>query len=205
MIDVSRRLGPDTPVWPGDTPYRYQLSWSMEETGSVNVGQVEMSVHTGTHVDAPYHFDSNGEKMIDLPLDIYMGKAIVLDVSNATQVTASLLEGFSLDGAERVLLKTDTWKEGEPFPETIPSIHPDAASYLASHGVRLLGVDVPSVDPLDSKELAAHHALHTHSIHILEGLNLEGVTPGLYELTALPLPIVEGDGSPVRAVLRYYE
>ncbi|MYL54440.1 arylformamidase [Pontibacillus yanchengensis] len=205
IIDISRRLEQGTPTWPGDTPFSYSVSWSKEESGSVNVGKLEMSIHTGTHVDAPFHFMNNGERIYDLDPELYVGPALLIDVINLSSIAAKDIEQIDLTNVRRILFKTNSWTDYTTFPEEVTYIEADVAPYLAKHNIKLIGVDVPSVDPLDSKELQAHHALHTNHIHILEGLALHGVTAGWYELMALPLPIVEGDGSPVRAVLRSYQ
>jgi arylformamidase len=202
LIDISRRLQDGMPVWPGDTNFTFQLSWTKEESGSVNVGKLTLSTHTGTHIDAPYHFDENGKRVIDLDLNLYVGHAKVIELLDVESIKKSDLETFHLKGVERLLIKTNSWKNDSAFPERIPHIEKDAALFLHENGIKLLGVDVPSVDPLDSKELEAHHALHQNSIHILESIDLRNVASGDYELIALPLPLTEADGSPVRAVLR---
>jgi arylformamidase len=204
LIDISRKLGKNVPTWPGDTPFSFQIEWSKADSGSVNVGKVEMSTHTGTHVDAPFHFDDEGKRIYDLDLNLYVGKALVVDMRNKESVGASDFQGVDFQEVERVILRTDSWEDPSQFPESITYLRPDLGSFLGEKGVRLIGVDVPSVDPLDSKELPAHHSLHENGIHILEAVDLQHVEPGLYELIALPLPLVEADGSPVRAVLRKY-
>lgn len=202
LIDISRKLGQNVPTWPGDTPFSFELGWTKADSGSVNVGKLEMSTHTGTHVDAPYHFDDEGKRIYDLDINLYVGKALVVDMCNKESVGASDFETIDLHGIERVLLRTNSWENREQFPERISYLRPDLGHFLGEKGIRLIGVDVPSVDPLDSKELEAHHQLHENGVHILEGVYLEHVEPGLYELIALPLPLEEADGSPVRAVLR---
>jgi arylformamidase len=201
-IDISQRLDNQIPVWPGDTPFSYKVSWSKEDSGSVNVGEVTMSVHTGTHIDAPFHFDNNGKRVIDLDIELYIGPARVVHLPNLSSIGVKELAGVDLDEVTRLLIRTDAWADRGRFPESIPPIEPDLAEYLAGYGVRLLGLDLPSVDELDSKELLAHHELCRYGIHILEGLVLDAIDPGDYELAALPLPLVEADGSPVRAVIR---
>ncbi|MGF9978085.1 arylformamidase [Viridibacillus arvi] len=201
-IDISQRLDKNVAVWPGDTPFSYKINWSKNESGSVNVGQINMSLHTGTHIDAPFHFDNEGKRVIDLDLDLYIGNAQIIHLPNKTSIGVNELSNFDLQGVTRLLIRTDAWKNRSVFPQTIPHIQPELAAYLSEHGVRLIGLDLPSVDPLDSKELAAHHELAGHNIHILEGLVLDDIGPGNYELAALPLALVEADGSPVRAVLK---
>lgn len=204
-IDISQVLSDKIPVWPGDTPFHYKVSWSMEESGSVNVGQVTMSTHTGTHIDAPFHFDNEGKKVIELDLNLYIGTARIIRLHGLKSIGIKEFKDIDLQGVKRLLIKTDSWKNKTVFPESIPHIEPDLAQYLAKQGVQLLGLDLPSVDPLDSKELNAHHELNRHGIHILEGLVLEEIEPGEYELAALPLPFEQADGSPVRAVIRKIE
>jgi arylformamidase len=204
LIDISRKLGKNVPTWPGDTPFSFQIEWSKADSGSVNVGKLEMSTHTGTHVDAPFHFDDEGKRIYDLDLNLYVGRALVVDMRNKESVGASDFNGVDLQDVERVILRTDSWDNPSQFPEKITYLRSDLASFLGEKGVRLIGVDVPSVDPLDSKELPAHHSLHENGVHILEAVYLQDVDPGFYELIALPLPLAEADGSPVRAVLRKY-
>jgi arylformamidase len=202
IIDISRRLENGMAVWPGDTAFHYEVSWSKAESGSVNVGSLSMSTHTGTHVDAPFHFDDHGKRIIELDLDLYIGPARVLDMSGEDSIGAKDLENVDLEGIQRVLFRTLAWQNAAEFPEKIPHLEADLGPFLAERGIRLIGVDVPSVDPIDSKDLQAHHSLNKNGIHILESVLLDEVEPGDYELIALPLPLVEGDGSPVRAVLR---
>ncbi len=202
LIDISRRLQNGMPVWPGDTNFSFELSWTKEESGSVNVGKLTLSTHTGTHIDAPFHFDENGKKVIDLDPNLYVGEARVIELLDVESIKKVDLEAFSLNGVKRLLIKTNSWKNDNAFPERIPHIEKEVAEFLKENGIKLLGIDVPSVDPLDSKELVAHHALHENGIHILESIDLRSVCEGDYELIALPLPLTDADGSPVRAVLR---
>ncbi|WP_175986799.1 arylformamidase [Bacillus sp. Marseille-Q1617] len=201
IIDISQPLHDGTPVWPGDTPFSFSLNWSMEETGSVNVGQLNMSAHTGTHVDAPFHFKSDGKRILDLPLDHYIGPAVVVSIDGAESIGPEQLSSIDLSSVNKVLFKTEAWKDLQAFPESIPPIRPELAPFLKKNGIHLIGVDLPSVDELDSKEMEAHHALTENDVLILEGIVLKDVAPGYYELYAMPLPLKDADGSPVRAVL----
>ncbi|GIM45347.1 kynurenine formamidase [Collibacillus ludicampi] len=201
-FDISQPLNKNIAVWPGDTPFSFELSCTKEHSGSVNIGKLTMSTHTGTHIDAPFHFDHEGRKVLDLDIHIYIGPARVIDVSNYDSIGAKELSAYDLEGVSRLLLRTSSSSNPHRFPETITSLRADIAPFLQEKGVRLIGVDVPSVDPLDSKELPAHHALFKHGIHILENLMLHHVEPGMYELIALPLALEEADASPVRAVLK---
>ncbi|KMJ58222.1 kynurenine formamidase [Bacillus sp. LL01] len=202
VYDISRQLSESTPTWPGDTPFNYTVNWSKEHTGSVNVGSVKMSVHTATHVDAPFHFDDNGKRMDDLDLSIFMGPAVVVDVSQHETVELNHVEEtISLHPTKRILFKTNAWEMEEEFPVKIPTISVEVVKLLEKMQIPLIGVDLPSVDELDSKDLPIHHTLHQANICILEGLDLRKVEEGEYQLIALPLKLKGADGSPVRAIL----
>ncbi|MCK9909567.1 cyclase family protein, partial [Microbacteriaceae bacterium K1510] len=134
--------------------------------------------------------------------ELYIGVARVIDLSGKASIGAEELQQYDLRGVKRLLMRTGSWRNPAEFPGEITYLRADVAPFLAEKGIKLIGVDVPSVDPLDSKELPAHHGLHAHDIHILEGIVLDHIDPGDYELVALPLALAEADGSPVRAVLR---
>lgn len=201
-IDISQRLHNGIAEWPGDTPFSYKVEFPKADTGSVNIGKMTTSMHMGTHIDAPFHYDDEGMKVHELPIDVYIGKARVIDVSGLESVGRSDLEGFDFGGAERILLKTSSRPDPDVFPETFTFLRPDIGPLLKERGVRLIGVDTPSVDPEHSKTLDGHHSLHDNDVLILENIVLQEIEPGDYELIALPLPIEGGDGSPVRAVIR---
>ncbi|MEB1808895.1 MAG: arylformamidase [Bacillaceae bacterium] len=201
-IDISQPLTRSIAHWPEDTPFSYDVSYTKEQTGSVNIGKITTSVHIGTHIDAPFHFKNDGAKVGELDINVYIGPCRIIDVSSASKIDADTLSQYDLEGVTRLLLKTSVPNNPSAFPNEIPYITKSGAEYMQQKGIILLGVDVPSVDPLDSKELEGHHALHEHGIHILENVMLDQVEPGDYELIALPLAIIESDGSPVRAVIR---
>ncbi|WP_114571361.1 arylformamidase [Exiguobacterium flavidum] len=201
-IDVSQPLDATITTWPGDTTFSYEVVWPKSESGSVNVGKVTMSLHTGTHIDAPFHFDDAGKRVLALDPDVYIGKAKVVHLPGLQVIDAGALEGIDLTGVSRLLIKTDAWPDLKTFPKSIPPVTRDLAEHLGRHDVVLLGLDLPSVDAIDSKEMDAHHALAENGVHILEGVVLKDIAPGDYELIAVPLPLTEGDGSPVRALLR---
>ena len=201
-IDITQPLTNAIGTWPDDTPFRYEVVASKSQTGSVNVGKMITSMHTGTHADAPFHFDDAGETIEQLDINIFIGEALVIDVSGIEIIQPKHLHMLENRPTERVLLKTKHTVDVEQFPERIPVIDPTSAAYLKKNGVKLLGVDVPSVDPLISKKVAAHHALYQHNIQIVENLLLENITQGLYDFIALPLKVVGADGAPVRAVIK---
>jgi len=169
---------------------------------AVNVCAVTLSVHTGTHADAPYHFSDSGATIDEIGLDPYVGPAVVLDMRGKELIRREDVDGCDFSYTPRVLFKTDAWTDYTRFPTQIPVLAPDVPAYLAARGVILVGLDVPSVDPIDSEDLPNHHALAAHGIHILESLCLADVPSGEYELIALPLKLVGADGAPIRAILR---
>jgi arylformamidase len=201
-IDISQPLTNDMAVFPGDERFQFSLTHTKEQIGSANIGRMSASLHTGTHIDAPFHYDSNGRTVDQLDLNRYIGRATVVDVSHTDFVTAEDLGKLDVHLAPRVLLKTALPNNPKQFPKKMPVLHQDIAGFLKRNGVFLLGVDTPSVDPAESKKLETHHALYEHNINILENIMLDHVPAGDYELIALPLAIQGGDGSPVRAVLR---
>ena len=209
MIDVTRALRSGHPNWPGDAPLEIRVDARIAEGSSVNVGSVTTSLHVGTHVDAPWHYDDGGVRLGGLDLERWVGEALVVDVrGDAPFVTAEAL-GKAVAAATatappaRLLLRTgqpDDW--GVTFPVDFRALEPGAVAWAAARGVRLLGTDAPSVDPLTSKDLPAHAACAAHDVAILEGLALDRVAPGRYELICLPLSLPEADAAPARAVLR---
>lgn len=202
LIDISLPLHPGLAPWPGDTPFTFVRNARKAEGASVNLGSICMSVHVGTHADAPYHFHEEGAMSESFDLSTFIGPAIVVDVSGRDTITPQDFDGLDLRATPRVLLKTGAWTDYARFPAFIPTLHPDMPAYLHAQGVLLVGFDVPSVDVEDSKDLPIHHALGDYRISILEGLLLRDVPCGVYELLALPLNIIGADGAPVRAVLR---
>jgi len=204
-IDISQPLQNSIAQWPGDTPFTYEVAFSKADTGSVNIGKLTTSTHMGTHIDAPFHFDDLGQKVLDLDINTYIGRALVIDVTGNRSIGRSELESIDFRGAERILLKTLSRPDPNVFPEAFTYLREDIGSLLKERGVKLIGIDTPSVDPEDSKIVEAHHSLHKNGVLILENIVLDKVEPGDYELIALPLPLVNGDGSPVRAVLKPIE
>ena len=205
LIDISRALWTGGPHWPGDSATELRFVSRIAGGGSCNVGQLSLSVHNGSHADAPFHFDDRGATIDALPLEMFIGPARVIDARGHATLGESLfarLGASDLDATPRVLFRTDAWRDPAVFPQTWPPLEPALPAWLAARGVRLIGLDVPSVDPLHSEELPMHHALGAAGILILESLDLGHAEPGVYELIALPIKIAGADGAPVRAVLR---
>lgn len=202
IYDITHPIRAEIAVWPGDTPFRYTPSLRLRDGDSVNLGAVTMSVHTGTHADAPYHFSDSGAAIEAVDLSVYIGPALVADVRGKAIITCADLANLDFDNAPRLLLSTGGWLDTAQFPASIPVVAQDVPDFLGEQGVLLFGVDVPSVDALDSKTLPNHHGFARNGIAILESLRLTDIPAGLYELIALPLPLAGSDGSPVRAILR---
>jgi arylformamidase len=200
LIDITRPVSADLPVWPGDTPYQFRFAWKMADGASVNVGAVTTTTHLGTHADAPLHFDHAGKSIDAIDLAVYVGPAIVIDARGRPTIDADAFAAVT-SATPRVLVRTDAWPVGSPFPQTVPTLTEAAVTLLRERGVVLLGVDVPSVDAIDSKTLPIHHALHAAGIAIVESLDLAHVEPSTYDLISLPLKLAGADASPVRAVL----
>lgn len=204
IIDISRKIAPDTAVWPGDTPFQKQTILSIKAGELVNLTTLHLSAHTASHADAPFHVVDQGKTIDQVDLLPYWGLAQVVTIENAD---GPLMPGdfseYDLSLAPRLLVRTPAGKfPNDLFPETIPYPSPALADHLSAAGVLLYGTDTPSMDALDSDTFPGHHAMINNGIAILEGLDLSRAEDGLYELSALPLNIVGGDGSPVRAALR---
>jgi arylformamidase len=200
--DITHPMSHSFAAWPGDVACDFRLNWRMADGASVNVGALTTSVHSGTHTDAPFHFLPGGRTVDALDLQPYVGPAVVIDVRGREVIRHEHLPSIDYSATPRVLLKSDAWGDTSRFPDRIPVLAPGVATALKNRGVILIGVDVPSVDVLDSQELPIHHEIGRAGIYILENLDLRNVAAGPYELIALPLKLVGADGAPVRAVLR---
>ena len=209
IFDISRPLNEDLAEWPGDVPFHFQFTKQIAKGDVVNLGKIDMSVHNGTHADGWFHFDSGAETIDRVPLENFFGPATIVDLtqkfSSGTEreITIVDLEAASaqLETAPRLLVKTGIWRDSKIFPEWISVIAQDVPDWLKARGVKLIGVDVPSVDAVDAKVLRNHHALYAARIAIVESLDLSEIKAGVYNFAALPLKITGGDGAPVRAVL----
>lgn len=203
--DISEPISSDTAVFPGDTPFSAKWVARLADGASCNVSAIEMSVHCGTHTDAPVHFSDDSPDMASVPLEAYLGRCRVVDMPGEGEpslIPAGRLTPDVLAGAERILFRTAAVHDPSVFSEGFTAVGPEAASVLVAAGIRLVGIDTPSMDFAASKDLAAHHVLYRGGVAILENLDLSAVEPGDYELIALPLKIVGSDSSPVRAILR---
>lgn len=203
LWDISQTLSADLPVWPGDTPFTQRRRWSMAEGSPVNVAAFETTVHAGAHADAPLHYDVGGRDAAGLDLAAYIGDCQLIDATGCGEVIdADFVRRAAPDPAPRVLFRTFARFPADIWPETFTTVEPAAIAWLAARGVVLIGVDSPSLDPPASTSMDAHKAILAADMRVLEGLVLDDVPPGRYELIALPLKLAGLDASPVRAVLR---
>ncbi len=201
IFDISPTLHPGVATWPGDVAFSRSNTLRIADGCSVNLSSLRMSLHTGAHADAPAHFQDGAATIDEVDLRAYWGPARLVTLTGSGAITAGDLEACLATGPERVLLRCHRQFDPDQFPTRIRYFDPAAARLIAEAGVLLVGVDAPSVDPLDSKRLSAHHVFARGGVAILENLVLRGVPDGEYELAALPLKIAGGDAAPVRAAL----
>lgn len=202
LYDISQPLHAGLPVWPGDTAFVAQRTWDHDQT-PVAVSRLTLSTHAGTHADAPLHYHPAGSAIDAVGLEPYLGTARVIDARGWGPVVEPARLEHALHGSpRRVLLRTYERFPHERWAEGFTVVSAEAIALLASRGVVLIGVDSPSLDPQDSKTMIAHKAILAADMRVLEGLVLDHVPPGDYELIALPLRLAGLDASPVRAILR---
>lgn len=194
------RVTPTTATWPGDA--RFECGWTTTKQAGgsvgVNVGWAKQSAHVGTHVDAPYHFDDSGARVGALPLEAFVGPCVVVDAVGRESLDFDLIPR----SVERVLFKTRVHSDETKFYDSFPLLTNESIAALARGGVKLVGIDAPSYDAVDSKTLPIHHALARVGIVNVENLVLDEVTAGPFELLAAPLHWPEMDAAPLRALLR---
>ena len=203
LVDISVLVQPGTPEWPGDVPFSCGWTSRIADGAAINLSSIAGSPHVGTHADAPLHVHDGWPASDALPLEAFMGDALVLDVSDEPDGPLALdADDARLAGVVRLLLRTGRSIASGRFPVAWPCLAIETAGQLAARGLRLLGVDAPSVDTRESKELLVHRALFGGGAFVLENLDLRTITPGRYELLALPQRLGGLDAAPVRAVLR---
>jgi arylformamidase len=209
IYDISPPLSPRLAVWPGDTPLSREIlseigqpSAASKIVSTITLSTLRATAHLGAHADAPSHYGAGAPPIDARDLDYYLGPCQVIRVP-VTRGGCATADAIRVPiTAPRVLLDTGTQPDLEQFPEDFAALSPDLVTWLHRQGVRLVGIDTPSVDPFPSKDLPAHQTFLRHDMAILEGLVLKDVPEGIYELIALPLRLVGFDASPVRAVLR---
>ncbi|MCB1380260.1 MAG: arylformamidase [Alphaproteobacteria bacterium] len=203
IIDISQGLSPGMAGFPGDAAYDEQWTFRIGPRCPVNVSRVTMSVHCGTHADAPLHYDADGASIGAASLEPYLGPCRVIDARGEGPLCLPAEIDAALNNAPpRILLRLADRSNPQLWPTGFRALAHETVELLASRGVVLVGIDTPSVDPETSKDLPSHMACRRASMCILENLVLSHVAPGDYELIALPLKFDNLDASPVRAILR---
>ena len=206
IIDVSIPIGPGMLTYPGDPTVSLDRTMDMEAGEIANLSLLSMSTHTGTHVDPPIHYVADGLTIDEVPLDVLVGDAVVVDVRGAGAIDARELSRSGISsGSRRVLFRTDwseRWAEAAPvFPDSYTAVTVDGAAWLIEHNVDLVGTDFISIEGDDDETFPVHRALLGSGIIVVEGLDLRGVEPGTYGFACLPMKLRRGDGGPARAIL----
>lgn len=203
LRDISITLSAGVPEWPGDTPFTCGWTATIGEGSSVNLSSISSSPHVGTHADAPLHVRDGWPGSHELPLEAFYGPAVVADVSEFQgEIGFDLLEPMiSAYRVERLILKTGSTIASGAFPGAWATLSESCARSLLGLGLRLLGVDAPSVDARESKSLAVHKMLFSGNAFILENLDLRRTPAGEYDIMAFPIKMMSLDAAPVRAIL----
>jgi len=206
IFDVTVTIHVGMPVWPGDDPVVLGRRTKIEEGAHANVSFLSMSAHTGTHVDAPFHFFEHGSKVNEMPLDVLVGPVQVVEVPESTPViNAEVIEGLQVEkDTKRILFKTRNsqyWgMTDEVFQTGFIGIDESGALELVKRGMRLVGIDYLSIAPYKQSK-PTHDALLGAAMVIIEGLDLRTVNAGFYQLTCLPMKLNGTDGAPARVIL----
>ena len=204
--DISLKLTGETIRWVTAPPFELEERRRMSKGDPNNSSALNMSVHSGTHIDAPFHFVADGNTIDQLPVERFIGPALVYAVEAERYITKEHVAGIRLDGATRVLFKTrnsELLHQREYDPDFV-AFSVEAAQSLVELGVELVGLDYLSVAHAD-EQVPVHRAFLDHGVVLLEGIDLSAVAPGHYELMCLPIPLGDSDGAPCRAVLRDLE
>jgi len=204
-VDITIPMRNGMVSWPGDPAFEVSRVRDMERGDGANVSRLTMGSHSGTHMDAPRHFIRSGNDISSMPLDATVGVARIIEIFDAQSIKRDELAQNGIRLGERILLKTmnslRVWKTNA-FVEDFVYISNEAADYLSSVRVRMVGVDYLSVGPYKGEAAYVHRTLLGNGVWIVEGLDLSRVNPGNYDFVCLPLKIDGGDGAPARAILR---
>ena len=204
--DVTVVIRPDMAVWPGDDPVKLSREKKIEDGKNANVSSLSLSVHTGTHIDAPFHFLQDGYTVEKIPMELLIGEAQVVNISEEYRsINEVVLENAKIKaGITRVLFRTansNHWeKHGNEFMKDFVAISEDGARWLVNHGIKTVGIDYLSIAPFGNSR-PTHKVLLTAKVLIIEGLNLANVDPGISTLYCFPLKLKGSDGAPARVVL----
>lgn len=204
FYDVTLTISDTLIIWPTDPVVSIRKTSVISRGDAWNLSELKFGSHCGTHIDAPYHVNENGITVDQIPLDVLIGKVTVFDIKNKEKIDVEDLKSLKIEHCERVIFKTinSTYWKCAQFIKDFVYITKEAATYLSENNVKLIGIDYLSIDQFDNMHADAHHILLKKGVIIIEGLDLNKVKPGDYELIALPLKIKDGDGSPARVVLK---
>jgi arylformamidase len=202
LIDISPLVSARIAVWPGDVAYAHETSLEIARGDNLTLGAMRTTFHVGAHADAPSHYGAGLDGIGQRPLDLYYGPCQVIGVRLPRGRRIATTDVRVPVHAPRVLFRTDSFPDPGDFTRDFNALSPGLVDALHAAGVRLVGIDTPSIDLFDDKVLESHQAVARHDMGILEGLVLQHVDPGTYTLIALPLRLDGADASPVRAALR---
>ena len=202
IYDITPPISPNLAVFPGDTPPTRQVLLDLNKGDNLTLSTLNTTVHLGAHVDGPNHYGKDARSIDRQPLDLYLGPCQVMTVTVERGNNITINDLPAEVKTERLLLHTGSYPNPEHWNDDFAGLDPALVDHLSEKGVRLVGIDTPSVDPATSKDLAAHHRFLASDMAILEGIVLTEVPDGPYELIALPLKLEGYDASPVRAILR---
>lgn len=203
IIDISPLISSKIAVFPGDTPFQEDFLMRTDEGENITLSKITTTVHLGAHTDAPNHYAPRAESIEKRDLNFYLGPCQVVEIrlQRGQRILKKDLTSVTIQ-TERVLFKTNSFPDPQQWNADFNSLSAELIHELAQRGVKLVGIDTPSIDLADDKVLESHSAVFHHNMAILEGIVLEHVEPGIYELIALPLKIEGADATPVRAILR---
>lgn len=203
LFDITLPVSQGLPVWPGDPSVAVEPSARIANGAKANLSRIDMGSHTGTHIDAPFHFNDNGLTVDRLPLELLIGRVSVIEIGEEKRaIDKALLESIGISNIDRVLFKTgNSRRYSHEFVMDFTALTPDGAEFLVKKGVKVVGIDYLSIERYGSKDHRVHHLLLDSGVIIIEGLYLKDVKPGDYELIALPLKLKGGDGAPARVVI----
>ena len=205
LIDITRTLFENTYVYPGDPCFHSELIFSISKKDICNVSSLQMGTHTGTHIDAPKHFFDGGADILSVPLDVFCGKAKVLDIQDQNDISSKNLITKNIEENDIILFKTSNTRfDGRSPINPYTGLASDAADYLVSKKIKLVGIDYLSIESETSSTFYVHKTFLGNNIPILENIDLKNAAEGIYKLYCFPLAIKGADAAPVRAVLETY-
>lgn len=202
IIDITRPLTNNIFIYDGDPCFKSEKVFSISNGDICNVSSLKMGTHTGTHIDAPKHFFNDGADILSLPLDFFCGRTRVFNIQNTHSISANELKNKNIEENDIILFRTSNISfDGINPIDNYSALTQDAAEYLITKKIKLVGIDYLSIESATSNTFYVHKTFLKNNIPILENINLKNVSEGIYKLYCFPLAISGGDASPVRAVL----